>query len=42
MFQVTDPVENMAFNIIENTATLTESSMAVAARTSVGMPLETP
>lgn len=42
MLKVVEPVENIALRIIANTATLTESSMAAAATTIVGMPFETP
>lgn len=42
MLYVTEPVENIALRMIAKTATLTESSMAAAAKRSVGIPLETP
>jgi hypothetical protein len=42
ILKVRDPGENMAFNMIANTATLIESSIAAAANSNVGIPLATP
>lgn len=42
ILNVKEPDENIAFNIIANTATLIESSIAAAATTNVGIPFETP
>lgn len=42
ILNVVEPVENIALRIMANTATLTESSMAAAATTIVGIPFETP